>query len=320
MKMTIASVLCLSLMAGAAVSSQQLPPIFADAPQKLVTAETVAQFPVATFLENIVVDDQGNIFVTSLEEGKIYKVTPDGEKSVLAHLDGQVAGLAFDRQGDLLATGWAGGDTPAVFRVSRQGEVETLATVDGAVFLNGVTHLEGDRFLIADSYRGAIWEFDESSKNYRVWLEDEALARSDAQNPFPGVNGLKVFGGALYLTNTERQQLLRIPIEQGGRPGKPQVLCKGINGDDFAIDTTGTLYVTTHVYNSVVRVTQDCNVTVLAGGDEGVTGSTALAFGRDENDLQAVFVVTNGGMSLPPEGGVQPAKIVRLEVGVSGAR
>jgi len=307
-------------MASAAANSQSLPPIFADAPTRLVPARTVAQFPVATFLENIAVDDQGNIFVTSLEEGKIYKVTPDGEKSVLAQLDGQVAGLAFDRKGDLLVTGWAGGDTPAVFRVSPAGEVETLATVDGAVFLNGIIHLAGDRFLIADSYRGAIWEFDESNKSYRVWVEDEALARSDAQNPFPGVNGLKVFGNALYATNTERQQLLRIPIEQGGSAGKPQVLCEGINGDDFAIDTTGTLYITTHVYNSVVRVTQDCDVTVLAGGDEGVTGSTALVFGRDEDDLQAVFVVTNGGMSLPPEGGVQPAKVVRLEVGVSEAR
>ncbi len=57
-------------------------------------------------------------------------------------------------------------------------------------------------------------------------------------------------------------------------------------------------------------------MTVLAGGAEGVTGSTALAFGRGEN-ARAVFVVTNGGMSLPLQEGVQAAKIVRLEVEVT---
>ena len=320
MKITVSSALCFWLTVGAAASSQPLPAIFADVPIQLAPARIVAQFPALTFLENIAIDDQGTIFVTSLEEGKIYKVTLGGDKSEFAQLAGQVAGLAFTFKGDLLATGWTGGDMPTVFRVSRRGQVETLATVDGAVFLNGVTHLEGDRFLIADSYRGAIWEFNELSRSYRVWLEDEALARSDAQNPFPGVNGMKVFGDALYVTNTERQQLLRIPIGQGGKAGKPHVLCEGINGDDFAVDATGTLYLTTHVYDSVVRVTQDCDVTVLAGNDEGVTGSTALAFGRDENNLQAVFVVTNGGMSLPPKGGVQPAKVVRLEVGASKAK
>ena len=60
-------------------------------------------------------------------------------------------------------------------------------------------------------------------------------------------------------------------------------------------------------------------MTVIAAESEFVTGDTALAFGRGK-DKNAIFVVTNGGMSLPPAGGVQTAKIVRLEVKTNGAK
>lgn len=150
---------------------------------------------------------------------------------------------------------------------------------------------------------------------YDIWLEDEALARPNPENPFPAVNGLKVFGNTLYATNTQRQTLLRIPILADGAAGEPGVFAENINGDDFALDEDGNLYVTTHVYNSVVRVDAVGDVTVIAEADEGVTGSTALAFRPDAQNARAVFVVTNGGMSLPPPSGVQPAKVVRLEVG-----
>lgn len=300
----------LSLVANA----QSLPPIFADTPKRLVNAVSVAEFPVGTFLENIVVNDDGTLFVTSLEEGKIYRVTPEGKTSEFARIEGRIAGITLTRNGSLLVTGWARGDTPTVFRVSRRGVVETLATLEDAVFLNGIVWLEDDRYLIADSYRGVIWAFDERSKQHRIWSDDEALSRANTQSTLPGVNGLKLFRDALYATNTERQQFLRIPVGTNGSAGKAQVLCTGINGDDFAVDAKGTFYITTHVYNSVIRVTQTCDVTVLAEGSEGMTGSTALAFGEGKTERQDVFVVTNGGISFPPPGGVRPAMVVRLEL------
>jgi sugar lactone lactonase YvrE len=260
------------------------------------------------------------LFVTSLEDGKIYKIALDGAKSQFAKIEGKIAGIVFDRKGDLLVTGWAGGKTPSVFRVSASGAVETLTAIYGAMFLNGITRLDGDKFLIADSYKGAIWVFDAKTRKYSVWLEDALLARSDSSNPFPAVNGLKRFGNMLYVTNTERQKLLRIPILTKGKAGNPEVFVDKINGDDFAIDAKGNLYVTTHVYNNVVQVAPDGKIKVIAESGEGVTGSTALAFSRDKKDRQAIFVVTNGGMSLPPKDGVQPAKVVRLAIGVNNAK
>lgn len=112
--------------------------------------------------------------------------------------------------------------------------------------------------------------------------------------------------------------LLRIPIKPNGSAGAPQVLGRDTNLDDFAFDARGNLYGTTHIYNSVVRITPDGKTSVLAEAAQGVTGSTALAFGRTKPDARSVYVVTNGGMSLPPPGGVQTAKVVRLDVGVNG--
>jgi sugar lactone lactonase YvrE len=319
----VAALVGLTLMLpGAVARAEGLPPLFVGVPRRTLPARTVATFPVKTFLENIAVADDGALFVTSLEDGVIYRVTPAGKKAVFARIPGKVAGIAFaPGGGSLLVTGWAGGNTPTVFRVTRGGKVSPVTAVKGAVFLNGITRLSGDTYLIADSYRGAIWRFDARTGRYAVWLEDSALARSDPKHPFPGVNGLKVVKGALYATNTDRQQLLRIPLTPDGKAaGKPEVVAENLNGDDFAADGDGSLYITTHVYDSVVRVAPGGGLSVVAEAPAGVVGCTSLAFGRGPKDRRALFVVTNGGMSYPPAGGVQPARIVRLDLSAAMPR
>lgn len=302
---------------GAAISNcaaQQLPPIFADTPRSIVAAKVVAEFPVNTFLENVAVDRRGDLFVNSYEDGKIYKVTPRGAKTEFAQVPGKIAGIAFDKKGNLIISGVTAEKKAAVFRVDKKGKVETLATIDDAIFLNGVTAIGADRFLIADSYKGAIWDFDAKTRKFTVWLADQSLARKDVNNPTPAVNGLKIYKNNLYATNTQNQQIFRIPILANSSAGKPELFADKINGDDFAFDAAGNLFVTTHVYNNVVRISPDGKKTIIAAENEFVTGDTALVFGRGE-DKNTIFVVTNGGMSSPPAGGVQSAKIVRLEVG-----
>lgn len=300
-------------------AAQELPQIFADTPKQIVAARTVAEFPVNTFLENVAVDKKGVLFVNSYEDGKIYRVTTAGAKTEFAQIPGKIAGIAFDRNGNLIISGVANDKKAAIFRVDKTGKIEMLATIEEAIFLNGVTHLSGDKFLIADSYKGAIWEFDAKTKRTAIWLADESLARSNTNNPTPAVNGLKIYKNMVYATNTQNQKIFRIPITASGKAGKPELFVEKINGDDFAFDDAGNIYVTTHIYNNVVRVAPDGKMTVIAAENEFVTGDTALVFGRGK-DKNAIFVVTNGGMSLPPASGVQTAKIVRLEVKENGAK
>lgn len=113
--------------------------------------------------------------------------------------------------------------------------------------------------------------------------------------------------------------MVTIPIDATGAAGTPTVLIEQVNIDDFAFDTKGNLYGATHIYNSVVKISPNGAVTTIAQIEAGVTGSTALAFGKTAGDRTSLYVVTNGGMFLPPPTGVLPAQVVRLEVGEAGA-
>jgi hypothetical protein len=280
----------------------------------------VAEFPVNTFLENIVIDARGTLFITSHEEGKIIRIAPGGSPETFATLPGKVAGIALGSNGSLIVSGWDANDVSIVSKVSRNGRIDVLATLPDAIFLNGITRLRGDRYLIADSYKGVIWEFDVSDRTAEIWLEHPLLARSNAESPIPAVNGIKVFDGTLNVSNTEKMLLLKVPITSQGRAGTPEVFLDQINIDDFAFDTDGNLYGATHIYNSVIKITPSGDISTIAQANQGVIGSTAIAFGRRRGDRTGIYVVTNGGMFLPPPTGVVPAQVVRLEVGEEGDR
>jgi putative intracellular protease/amidase/sugar lactone lactonase YvrE len=296
--------------------NHQLPAIFDRTPTAIVPDRIIAEFPVNTFLENIVIDTQGTIFVSSYEEGKIYRVSLDGKYSEFAAIKGNVAGMANDGD-DLIVAGTIEDKTPAIFRVNSAGVVEPLLRLPEAIFLNGMIHLEGSRYLVADSYKGAIWEIDANAKTARIWIENPLLGRSDPNNPFPAINGIKLYKNSLFASNTQRQLLIRIPLAENLTPGTPEVFLSNVNVDDFAFDVRGNLYGTTHVYNSAIRVSPDGEITTIATAIQGMVGSTAVAFGRFDRNTR-IYVTTNGGMSLPLPGGIEPAKVVELDVNIAG--
>ncbi len=119
--------------------------------------------------------------------------------------------------------------------------------------------------------------------------------------------------GTLLITSHEAGQ-----ITADNQPGEPAVFVTPTNIDDFAFDTDGNLYAATHIYNSVLRISPTGATTTIAQVEQGVIGSTAVAFGRSAEDVTSIYVVTNGGMFLPPPGGVVPANVVRIEVGKLG--
>jgi hypothetical protein len=298
-------------------SSVMLPPIYADTLIELVPAKIITSFPVNTFLENLAIAPDGTIFVTNHEVGQIVRITPDGNQQIHASVEGKVSGLAFTSNG-LVATGWNAESIPVISLITADGIVETLVKLPDAIFLNGITPLSDTQYLVADSYRGAIWLIDITQRHGSIWLEHSLLARSSSESVIPAANGLKRFGNFLYVSNTEKMLLLRIPIGITNEPGEPEIFVKQTNIDDFAFDVEGNLYGATHIYNSVVKITPDGTTTIIAQVEQGVVGSTAVAFGQTESDCTAIYVVMNGGMFLPLPTGVLPANIVRLEVGKTG--
>ena len=305
-----------TLLAALAVmpaTAQGLPPIYDRTPVQTAPATTVAEFGTGEFLENLAIGPGGVLFVNSYQAGKVYRIAADGKPAVWATVEGTIAGIALNPDGSALLSGWVGGKEPAVFAVDPAGRSSVLMRLPGAEFPNGVVRLSADRYLVADSYRGLIWQVDTRRKAAEVWLQHDSLARASTANPTPAVNGLKLHGGVLYASNTARQLLVKVPVVDG-RAGALEVVMKNIGIDDFDFDDQGALYGATHVYNSLVRLAPDGTLSVIAGLAQGMAGSTAVAYSAAGGGQ--VYVTTNGGVSLPPPGGVQTGKVIRVSVPV----
>lgn len=290
-----------------------LPNIYANTPIAPVPSRSLISFPVNTFLENLAIAPTGDIFITNHEVGEVVKFSADGTLSTYAQVAGKVSGIALVSADRFVINGWNTEGIPFV-AILDGGKVAFEQTLPDAMFLNGITRLSADVFLMADSYRGVIWSFDLQLGSVENWLEHPLLARSDNSSAFPAVNGLKISENTLYASNTQQMLLLRIPLTEDLRPQTPEIFVENINIDDFAFDSAGNLYGATHVYNSVIRIDKNKQTTIIAKAQQGVTGCTAVAFWGTQ-----LYVVNNGGMFLPPETGIEPAQLVCLEVGVAGA-
>lgn len=261
--------------------------------------------------------------MTNHEIGELVEITPEGSLTTCATVEGKVTGIALLSDDKALVNGWNDDGIPFVAVIENlcDGAIVIFSkTLPDAAFFNGITPLSATQFLMADSYRGVLWLFDSETQSTSLWLEHPLLARSDSESPFPAANGLKRFGDFLYVSNTQQMMLVRIPLTGNDlSPGDPEIFLEDTNIDDFAFDSDGNLYAATHIYNSIIRITPDGETTILAEAEQEVTGSTAVAFGRAEADQTMLYVVTNGGMFLPPPTGVEPGRVVRLAVGAEGA-
>ena len=124
----------------------------------------------------------------------------------------------------------------------------------------------------------------------------------------PTANGIKLSGDSVFVSNTLHQQVLRIEIESDGRAGNVDVWDKGIAGDDFDIDGNGRLYLTTHPFNTVVRLEQESACAIVGDVSIGIAGPTAATFGARAQDRSILYVLSDGGYSRPVEDG-QPSII-----------
>jgi hypothetical protein len=292
----------------------QLPDIFAGTPQRIAGASTLAQLPPNTFLENLTFSRAGQLLVTSHADGKIYRLA-GSELQPFAQIRGKIAGIAERPQGGFIVTGSDEAEKQAVFAINSKGETKLLVTIPQAQFLNGIEPLKGDTYLVADSYKGAIWKIDAKRATAQVWLTHPLLERADAQSPFPAANGVRVQGKTVWVSNTAKQLLVRIPLQADGSAGSPQMVREKVNIDDFGLMANGTIIAATHVYNSVVKLTPDGKTEIIATQDQGMTGSTSVALRKEPSTGKlSAYISTNGGMFLPPAGGVQPARLVRLDL------
>jgi hypothetical protein len=299
--------LCLFSWLPAGVLAQGLPDIFSSARETLAPVRAVASFKPMTFLENLIVDGKSIVF-TSHEDGRIYRIADGGNADAFSTLPGKVSGIAARNSG-YLVTGFDVSGRAVAFLLDASGALRSTVVFPEAIFLNGVVRIGPTSFLIADSYKGVIWRFDEAGGGVSVWLDSELLKRSDPQNPTPAANGLRLHQNAVIVSNTQKMTLIRVPFGPDQSAGAPAVLRDKINVDDFAVMSDGSILAATHIYNNVVRIHPDGRIDIIAR--EKMTGSTSVAL---SGDGKTAYVTTNGGMFLPPPGGVAEAHLLAIDL------
>lgn len=131
------------------------------------------------------------------------------------------------------------------------------------------------------------------------WFSHALLTKITDFPLMPGGNGLRIFERSVYVSNTDRAILVRIPIEPDGKPGEIETVAEHLRADDFVFDTKGFAYLTTHVENTLVRLAPDGKRLALAGPEHGMPGCTAARFGRTPETERKLFVTATGGLIAP---------------------
>lgn len=283
-------------------------------------AETVVTYPEGYFLESIVIDVDGTIYISENTQGQIIRRYADGTEDVFAQIEGVgLAGLELDIDGTIVATAHDENGRQYIFQFAKDGTIESQQTFSEGGFFNGIALLQPGVFLIADSSAGTLWRFDAETQQLTAWLQDEALDINPELPDLPAANGIKLFEESVYVTNSGQATVSRISVLEDGSAGELEILFSDIILDDFAFSASGNLYGTTHINDSVVVITPDGQQNTIATTEQGVTGSTDLAFGVLESDRESIYVVGDGGIfgSASEEELVAP-ELVRIPVGELG--
>lgn len=294
-------------------------PKHAAPPLRPVASRVIKTWPAGTFVENAALLPDGALAVSVHSANTVERIdlANGGHRSVTT-LPASPTGLAVLGHNLYVAVGNPGQSPGTLWAIIHGLAPAVVLTIPDALFLNGLTPLDATTLLAADSLLGRIYRLDLSTHNTSVWCEHELLRKITVFPFMPGANGLKIHGGYVYVSNTDRALLLRFPLRPDGSAGPIEVVAEHLRADDFAFDTAGNAYLTTHVENTLVRLAPDGTRLALAGPAEGMPGSTAIVFGRAPHDATAAYVTTTGGILAPYERTLQPAKLVRLELGVTG--
>ncbi|RKT12170.1 hypothetical protein BX285_6136 [Streptomyces sp. 1114.5] len=243
--------------------------------------------------ENIALEPDGSADLTLSFARQIGRVDPAGQLTVLATLPAPatpatpligaavVSGIVRAHDGTLYfgyATGTA--DLQGIWRLCPGGTPERIAALPVTGLPNGLGLDErAGRIYVTDSALGVVHVVPVDGGTATTWSDDALLKPVSAF----GANGLKLHDCAVWVTNTDTGNLLRIPIGEDGTAGPAEVRAGGLPGvDDFAFTGHGdALIAALNTRSEAVYVEPDgSHHTVLTAAD-GLSNPTSVAVRGD---------------------------------------
>ena len=179
------------------------------------------------------------------------QIAPDGTRSVLTTLDPEggfgLLGLAVDDADNVYAAlGSNNPETNGVHQITPAGESTHLAGTEAIALPNAIAFDEEGNVYITDTILGAVWRVPQDGAA-ELWLQDALLEGTEAfEFGVPlGANGIAYRQGALTVANMEKGQIVRIPVNEDGSAGTPEVLIADemlVGADGIAFDEAGNLF------------------------------------------------------------------------------
>lgn len=288
--------------------------------------------------EGIAIDKVGNIYVSlgppsfvGSNYGAVRKISPNGmEVTVLAEFpEGPApAGLAIDAPGNVYFAYPSEDDgTRGVYRLTGDGGMERLPGTAQIFLPNGLALDKQGNLYTSDSIMGAIWRSPRGgSAEAEVWLQHDLIAGCPPDE-LVGANGVAYWQGNLYVANTAKGLLVRIPILTDGAAGEPEVVAGDPNCDPtdelagmdgIALDVHGNVFALLVLQNKLVRIDPaDGSFETLLSADDGLWNPASLAFGTGKGERESIFISNYAVLPPEPPNSLGPA-VLKLDVGVPG--
>ena len=261
--------------------------------------------------ENAALEPDGSADITLAVAAQVARVSRSGDVRVLAQLPSPAGGaacpvlgpllgasaltvgIARDHGGSLyvaLCTGSPG--LQGIWRISRSGSLARVAALPADGIPNGIALDQRHGLIyVADSLLSVIWRVSVATGAVSAWAAGTQLAPHGGL----GANGLRLHGGAVWVSNTQLGTLLRIPIRHDGAAGPIQTKATGLSGiDDFAFTGRGSrapVLAAINRFSQVVLIQHDgSQLTVLTAAD-GLSNPSSIAVrGRAAYVLNAAYL------------------------------
>ena len=199
--------------------------------------------PTDSFLEGPVFDAQGQLYVTDIPFGRLFRISPLGDWELVAQWDGEPNGAKFLNERELLITDYRNG----LMAVDvRSGKVRPYLDRRNSERFKGVNDLVFDR--VGNLYftdQGQTGLHDPTGRLYRL-RPDGRLDLLLFNVPSPNGVALSPDERVLYLGVTRGNQVWRVPLLDDGSVSKVSAFftSHGPSGPDgLAVDTAGRVIV-----------------------------------------------------------------------------
>jgi gluconolactonase len=249
--------------------------------------------PTDSFLEGPVFDGDGNLYLTDIPWGRIFRIDPQGAWSLVAEYDGEPNGMKFLDAGTLLVTDYKNG----LVRIDvAGGRVEPFLPRRNSERFKGVNDLAfGADGALYFTDHGQYGLHDTTGRLHRLGRDGRLDTLLD-NVPSPNGVALSPDGKVLYLAVTRGNCVWRVPLLPDGSVSKVSQFftSHGPSGPDgLAVDATGRLLVANPGLGYVWVLNGRAEPVEVLRGPAGAS-ITNLAFGGPDRRTLYVTDSTHG--------------------------